>query len=90
MIGLDPAGFSLRELELMAGERKRVAGELAAWHIAMIAGMFGTQLSPTDLNPYRVVSEKEQAARAKQEKAKFWANLEIGWFGKRVLPPKET
>lgn len=70
----------------MAEERKRVMGELAAWQVAVIAAMFGAQLDAAEINPYRVASAAEIAARAKQEKARFWASLQIGWFGKKVLP----
>ena len=53
----------------MAAERKRVMGELAAWHAAMIVVFMpftGKVLSPSAINPYadRKVSAKIAAVRA--------------------------
>ena len=89
MIGLDPGPFSLRELMLMVDERKRVMGELTAWHIAQIVGMFGEPPDPGQLNPYRVVSRGEIEARAKLKKQRFFASMSVGLFGRNVMsdPP---
>lgn len=48
----------------MAGERRRVAGELAAWHVAMVATMLGAKnVNVQELNPYRERAEPTEAAR---------------------------
>lgn len=40
----------------MAKERKRVAGELAAWQVVRIAMLFGgNPIEPSRINPYREV-----------------------------------
>lgn len=69
----------------MAEEKRRFQGELAAWHICQVAGMFGSQLNPAELNPYRVWTAKEIKARAAFEKKRFWAALGVGVFGKNVF-----
>lgn len=56
----------------MAAERKRVMGELAAWHLAGVVGhmpFVNATLRPQEINPYRpadrpAVSAKLAAARA--------------------------
>ena len=69
----------------MAEERKRFLGELTAWQVAMVAGMFGAKLEPTEINPYRVWTAVELATRAAFEKQKFWAAMGVGLFGKNVF-----
>ncbi len=73
----------------MAEERKRFLGELTAWQVAMVAGMFGAKLEPTEINPYRVWTAVELAKRAGFEKQKFWAAMGIGLFGKNVFKKPE-
>ena len=85
MIGLDPGPFTFRELMLMADEKKRVAGELAAWHIAQIVAMFGEKVDPGQLNPYRVVSRAEKEARERLKKQRFFAAMSVGLFGRNVM-----
>lgn len=51
----------------MATERKRVMGELAAWHLAGVGALMpfvNAKLSPQQINPYRVV---DPAARRRIE-----------------------
>jgi len=57
----------------MAEERRRFLGELTAWQVSMIAGMFGAKLDPTEINPYRVWTAAELAKRAAFERQRFWA-----------------
>jgi hypothetical protein len=82
VIGLDPSPFTLRELLLMTAEKKAASGELAAWHIAMIGGMFGAQIDPRSINPYR----QESKAIAEQKKAlnnrRWMAAMSLALFGK--------
>lgn len=53
---------TLRELVWGAREKRRFAGELAAWHLSEIACRIpfgdGKRLDPTRINPYRVVKPK--------------------------------
>lgn len=86
---MDPGGLTFGELALMAEERKRFLGELTAWQVAMVAGMFGSNLQPTEINPYRVWTAAELRARAEFEKRKFWAGLGVGLFGKNVFKKPE-
>ncbi len=72
----------------MAAEKKRVLGELAAWQLAGIAAMFGTQISPTEINPYRVWTAKEIAARRKYEKARFFGRMSQALFGQDLYNPQ--
>lgn len=75
----------------MAEERKRFLGELTAWQVASVAAMFGAQLSPTEINPYRVWTASERKARAEFERRQFWAAIGIGVFGKNVFgKPEKT
>jgi hypothetical protein len=54
----------------MAAERKRVWGELAAWHLAGVVGhmpFVNATLRPQEINPYRPragISPRLAAARA--------------------------
>lgn len=60
--GMD-GGHTLRELAWGARERRRFAGELAAWHMANIVARIpfaGTPPNPTDVNPYRIVKAKSK------------------------------
>lgn len=48
----------------MAGGRKRVMGELAAWHLAMLVARLpftAKLLDPDQINPYRVERPKSAA-----------------------------
>lgn len=38
----------------MAAGRREAAGLLAAWHVASVAAMFGAEVDPRELNPFRV------------------------------------
>lgn len=81
---MDPGPFTFRELALMAEEKKRFAGELAAWHVASIAAMFGSQVSPAEINPYRVWTRRELEARAEVKRRNFFGRLSRNLFGKDV------
>ena len=72
----------------MAEEKKRVAGELTAWHIAMIAALFGGQVAPGEINPYRVWTRRELEARAEVKKQNFFGRLSHNLFGKDVYNPQ--
>lgn len=74
---------------VMAEERRRFLGELTAWQVSMIAGMLGTKLSPSEINPYRVWTAEELKARAEFERRRFWAGLGVGIFGKNVFAKPE-
>lgn len=71
--------MTLRELVWMAEERKRVWGELAAWHLAgLVARLpFTAQaLDPSKINPYgreRPQSEKLNALLAWKQEIKMKA-----------------
>lgn len=61
---------TLRELAWAARERRRFAGELAAWHMANIVARVpfaGTPPNPADANPYRVVKAKSKELIALEE-----------------------
>lgn len=48
--------MTLRKLAWMAGERRRVWGELAAWHLAGVAlfmPFVNAKLDPAEINPYK-------------------------------------
>lgn len=53
----------------MAGERKRVMGEIFAWHLAGVVGHMpftARALNPADINPYKGVRrDSPQLARIK-------------------------
>lgn len=50
---------TMRELAWMAGEKKRVLGEVAAYQIAWLAKMLsGVQLNVDEINPYKVEQQK--------------------------------
>lgn len=54
----------------MARERQRSAGELAAWHVAMIVAripLSGEVLDPAQINPYRAERPKCEALRKLEE-----------------------
>lgn len=76
----------------MAEERKRVAGELAAWHVGMVAAMLGGDVQPSEINPYRVWTAKEIELRQKFQKQKFFGRMSQALFGKDVYnqPPEGT
>lgn len=74
----------------MAEEKRRFLGELTAWQVSVIAGMFGAQLQPTEINPYRVWTAAELAKRNAFEKQKFWAGIGVGIFGKNVFKKPEN
>lgn len=62
IIGIDPArrGLTLRKLAWMVAERKRVMGELAAWHLAGVGALMpfvNAKLSVQSINPYGGPSE---------------------------------
>lgn len=55
MVGVDPARLTLRQLAWMCAERKRVWGELAAWHLSgvvMYMPFVNARLSVQQVNPY--------------------------------------
>ena len=64
----------------MAGERKRVWGELAAWHMAeLIRRVGGEVIDVAGTNPYREPDPPEvEAVKAKEDKRQFWAKLRFG------------
>lgn len=74
----------------MAEERRRFLGELTAWQVSMIAGMFGAKLDPTEINPYRVWTAAELAKRAAFERQRFWAAVGVGLFGRNVFKKTES
>ena len=62
----------------MAGERKRVAGELAAWHMGEIMGRIsGERIDPARANPYAPYSPPN-AAQLAAEKDRFWGRFRAG------------
>ena len=69
----------------MAGERKRVAGELAAWHVIEILRRFtGESLTVDELNPYSVPNPEIQEKRAESATKRFFQFAEQSLFGKQV------
>ena len=66
--------MTLRELVWMTDAKRRFVGEVTAWHLAGIVAYMpftGTQLSPAEINPYRV----EPANPLIERLAKLRANL---------------
>lgn len=64
----------MRELAWMAAERKRVMGELAAWHLAGVGAIMpfvNAKLDPQAINPYR---GGQRMARKVQEVREFIAS----------------
>lgn len=74
----------------MAEEKRRFLGELTAWQVASVGAMFGARLQPTEINPYRVWTAAERAARAAQERQRFWAAMGVGMFGRNVFKKPES
>ena len=61
--------MTLRALALMATERKRLMGELTAWHVIRIGMMFGGKpIEPNKINPYR---EPEPVKRKTAEETAY-------------------
>lgn len=87
---MDPGPLTFGELALMGEEKRRFLGELTAWQVAMIAGMFGANLHPAEINPYRVWTATERATRAAHERKRFWAAMGVGLFGKNVFRKPEA
>lgn len=59
----------------MSRARARVAGELAAWQVAMvITRITGEQLDPAEINPYREWRPPPPKSEAQQK-----IENEIGW-----------
>ena len=56
-----------RKLDWMAREKMKRAGELTAFHLAMIAGMFGAKIDPAEINPYREAEAETPAMRRLRE-----------------------
>ncbi|VTR92819.1 unnamed protein product [Gemmata massiliana] len=55
IVGVDPARLTLRKLAWMAAGRKRVDGQLFAWHLAGVVGFMpltGKVLDPERINPF--------------------------------------
>ncbi len=75
---------------IMARERKRVMGELTAWHMAEITRRIGGEVvNVQEINPYRPpVSLAAKVAKAASEKRKFWGYLQHGLFGQQVFEGK--
>ena len=64
----------------MCAERKRVWGELAAWHLAGVVArmpLTAVDLDPKEINPYRAPEpEREDVRKAREFIAKrMWAAL---------------
>ncbi len=62
-------------------------GELAAFHVSEIVGMFGVSINVADLNPYRDVNSREAKAIAKHredlKRFKWRAMVQEGIKGKK-------
>jgi hypothetical protein len=72
----------------MAGERKRVSGELAAWIVASWAVMNGApEPDIRKLNPY-APPEPVTPERVEVERDRFFSRLSVGLFGKNVFKPE--
>lgn len=70
----------------MAKERKRVAGELAAWQVIRIAMMFGGQpVEPSRINPYREAVEaprEKTPEEVEYQNRRNWKVLDAFFGGK--------
>lgn len=83
--------MSIRQLVWAAREKRRLFGELAAWHLSEIACRIpfggGKRINPVEANPYRVVKPKS-AKRIALEQWQAEANRRIR-LGLPVEPLKD-
>jgi hypothetical protein len=73
------AGFadaSLRQLVWAAREKRRLAGELAAWHLTEIAARIpftgGKRIDPAAINPYRTVTATNPENSQRRVELETW------------------
>jgi len=69
----------------MAGERRRVMGELAAWQVSYLMTAHGVSLDPHQINPYRTVTAADLESRERLKKQRFFAAMSVGLFGRNVM-----